>query len=189
MKKITFVFLSFFVAVLLPAQTFSWDITFLKGMERESIPISRIVRMETGETFLFTITPATNSFCYVIIYDSARKVFVLHDQPLRGGEEILFGPLRLDGTPGTETLYVIMSVEREVMLENLIQAHRNNPHSQQHSDNVHREIIRLQSTASELGEPASAFIPSGGTTRSTTQEYTTRFSGRSMYVRPIVIRH
>ena len=189
MKKASIIAFFLFTALFLYAQTLSWDIKFLRGRNRESVPISQIIRMETGQNFQIAITPAVNSFCYVIVNDSSRQIFVLHDQPIRAGNEINLGPLRLEEPSGTETLYVIMSLERQTSLENLIQSHKSNPQSRQHTDNLRREIVRLQSVASALGEPASIFIPSGGTTRGSTQEHATRFSGQSLYVRTIAVRH
>jgi len=189
MKKTMIITFFLFTAILLYAQTLSWDITFLRGRNRESIPISRTIHMETGQSFQIFITPAVNSFCYVVVYDSSRQIFVLYDQSIRAGNEITLGPLRLEEPSGTETLYVIMSLERQTSLENLIRSHRSNPQSRQNADNLRREIVRLQNTASALGEPASVFIPSGGTTRGSTQEHVTRFSGQSLYVRTIAVRH
>ena len=189
MKKIMVLAFFLFTAVLLFAQTLSWDITFLRGRNRESVPISRIIQMETGQSFQIAITPAVNSFCYIILNNSARQISILYNQPIRAGNDINIGPMRLTEPSGTETLYVIISLERQTSLENLIQTHISNPESRQHADNLRREIVRLQNTVSELGEPSSAFIPSGGTTRGSTQEHVTRFSGQSLYVRSIAVRH
>ena len=189
MKKAIALILFIACGVCLYAQALSWDIKFLRGNIRESLPISRILQMATGEIFRISITPTSDCFSYIIIYDSERKVQVIHDQPLRRGIELNLGPFLLTAPSGTETIYVIMSLERETRLEQLIQNHKNNPDSRLHSDSLRREVVRLQSEVSRLGEPASTFIPGGGTTRSNTPEYITRFTGRNIYVRTITIRH
>ena len=193
MKKIAFAFFFIFAAVCLQAQTLTWDIKFLKGLSQESEPISQIIRMNTGEFFLISITAASDCFSYVIAYDSERQIHVLHDRPLRRGQEVFLGPITIHDPPGTETIYVIMSLERQAALERLIQNHKNNPGSRQHINSLLREIGRLQNTAAGLGEPPSVYIPGGGTTRSVSGEliveYMTRFTERNNYVRPITIRH
>jgi hypothetical protein len=188
MKKITALFFFFSVAASLFAQALSWDIKFLQGRARESVAISRAVRMDNGEDFLITITPSLDCFCYVVLYDAERKIFVLHDSPLIGGAEILFGPFEIVSPAGTETLYVIMSNERQPELEGLIQSFNNSP-SRQNANNLYRKVVSLQTAASGLGEPASTFIASGGTNRGSKEEYATRFSGKDLYVRAITIRH
>jgi len=194
MKKITALFFFFTVGFCLYAQTLTWDIKFLKGTEKESVPISRQIKMETGEVFLITVMPEADCFCYVIFYDSERQISVIRNAPIQDGIEINIGPFQLEDPPGTETFYVIMSLARQKNLENLIQAFNGNPNSKQNANNLYGEVANLQKAASNLGEPASSFVASGGTTRgapgeNVQQAQVTRFSGKAMYVRAITIRH
>jgi len=189
MKKIITAFLFLTFSVCLYAQALSWDISFLRGSAQESAPISQIIRMQTGETFELSITPNAAAFCYIIFYDSQRKVFVFHNEPLTANTERTFGPFQLEAPAGTETIYVIMSLQRQANLERLIQAYNNNPSATVQANNLYREVVNLQNSVSRLGEPASSYIPSGGTTRSAVQRHVTRFSGRDLYVRAISIRH
>jgi hypothetical protein len=193
MRKVIFVFFFLYIGVCLQAQNLSWDIIFLKGTAQESVPISRQIRMEPGETFLITIKPETNCFSYVVFYNSSRNIFVLQDTPITGGVEVNVGPFELEAPPGVETIYVIIGMNRQTDLEKLIQAYNSNPNSRQNANNLYHEVVNLQTTVSNLGEPASSFIASGGTTRGTAnnalQTQVTRFSGKTMYVRAITIRH
>jgi hypothetical protein len=194
MRKIIAAFFFLYIGVYLQAQNLSWDIKFLKGTAQESVPISRQIRMETGETFLITIKPETDCFCYVVFYDSAHEIFVMRDAPITGRVEVNVGPFVLEAPPGIETFYVIISINRQTELEKLIQAYNSNSNSRQNANNLYREVVNLQTTVSNLGEPASSFIASGGTTRSgpadsIQQTQVTRFSGKAMYVRAITIRH
>ena len=189
MKKLAVLFVFITTAVCLQAQTLTWDIKFLKGRERESVPINGQIGMETGQEFLLAITPASDCFCYVLCYDSGRQIAVLFDGQLKGGSEKPLGPVKLTAPSGTETLYVIMSRTRQIKLEGLIQAQKKNPTARQETNNLYREVVSLQRTTSGLGEPASSFIPGGGTNRGTTPDYVTRFTGKNMYVRPIIIHH
>ena len=167
----------------------SWDIKFLKGQSLESVPVSQIVTMETGETFRFSVFPYADAFCYIVSHDSLRKIDVLHSGRLAGSRESFFGPFRLTLPSGTETIYVIMSLEKLSRLERYIKNYNNNPNSRLASSNLHREILNLQNSVSKLGEGISSYVPSGGTTRGSVEEYTTKFSGNNLYVRTISIRH
>ena len=189
MKKFVVLFVFITTAVCLQAQTLTWDIKFLKGRERESVPINRQISMNTGQVFLLSISPASDCFCYVVCHDSDRQIAVLYDGQLKGGNEKTLGPIEITFPSGTETLYVIISQTRQTKLEGLIQAYKNNLSSRQQANNLYDEVKNLQKTASGLGEPANSFIPGGGTTRGNTQENVTRFSGKNMYVRAITIRH
>ena len=192
MKKAVSLFILVFIALGLEAQTLSWDIKFLKGRPGESIPINQVIRMESGENFQVYINPASDCFCYVVCYDSERQIAVHYNGPLKGGIEKYIGNFAIDDQFKTETLYIIMSLARRPTLENLIRNYINNQKSRQHANNLFREVSRLQNEASSLGEPSSVFIPTGGTTRSGTSKseaYSTRFSDKNLYVRPITIRH
>jgi len=190
-KKIISLFFFVAIAVCLQAQNLTWDLKFLKGRERESVrDISRIIQMETGQPFLFSITPGSNCYCYVILYDSERKITVYHNKFL--SEERTFGPWPLGDPPGTETFYVIMSVEKQTRLENLIETYETNnnkPSSQQYADNLLTEVVNLQKKVSELGKAGSPFISGGGGFRGDFEEYVTPFSNTNLYVQPISIRH
>jgi len=188
MKKAAVLFLLATAGVCLHAQTLSWDIKFLKGSDKVSVPVSQIIRMEDGEDFLLTITPAADCFGYIVYYDSNREVSVLYNAPIKQGSDVYLGPFEVEDPPGTETLYVIISLDRQTKLENLIQAFNRNQ-SRQNANNLYREVVSLQNAASGLGEPASVFIASGGTARGDSKEYATRFSEKKMYVRAISIRH
>jgi len=188
MKKAIVLFLFLTAGVCIQAQTLSWDIKFLKGNSKESVPVNQIIRMENGEDFLLVIIPASDCFGYVVYYDSNRDISVLHNAPVKGKNEVFLGPFEVEEPPGTETLYVIISKERQTKLESLIQTFNSNQ-NRQNANNLYREVVSLQNTASGLGEPASNFIASGGTSRGSSEEYATRFSGKDIYVRAITIRH
>jgi len=196
MKKILliclFISIGVFQAYAQNAQSLTWDLQLQKGKEWEAIPKNQIITAESGQNFTFFITPESNCFCYVISQNSDRKVFILYDQPVKGDMEVKVEPLKTDNSPGAKTLYVIMSLEKQSKLEEAIKNYKNDPNSQKNANNLQGEIAKLQDTASSLGEPSSALITSGGTTRKiagvTLEEYITRFSEKKIYVRTITIR-
>jgi hypothetical protein len=168
------------------AQDLVWEIQLQTGEKVEAVPDSQAITVETGRNFFISITPETDSFCYVLSQNSRRKFFVLYDQGVRGGDGIIIEPLQADNSPGRKTLYVVVSVERQTRLEGLINTYKSNPNSNRHANNLQGEIAGLQDRISGLGEPASVIIPTGGSTRGTL-DYATRFSGRNMYVKAITI--
>jgi len=193
MKKIAlvclFVGIGVFQAFAQKAQSLTWDIQLQKGRDWAAIPKSQIITVESEQTVSFFISPESNSFCYIISQNAERKLFVLHDQPVRRKMEIKVEPLNADNSPGAKTLYVIMSLERQTTLEDAIKSYKNDTGSQRFANNLQGEIARLQDAAYGLGEPSYALITSGGTTRGqATEEAITRFSEKSLYVRAITIR-
>lgn len=168
-------------------QTLAWDIQFLKGKAQGSISDFQTITVESGDELHIAISPVLDSFCYVLIQNSERKITVLHDKSIKSGNDTIIDLIRVDDSPGTKTLYVIMSMARQTKLEDLINRYKSNPRSQRYANNLHGEIAGLQETVSGLGEPVSVIIPTGGTTRGTVQEYATRFSGKNLYVRAITI--
>ena len=206
MNKMTARYVTILLLLCLPqslisqsSESLEWQIRFLSGTKMESLPIDEIIMMENGSEFRLVITPDLDSYCYVISYGSDRQIDVLHNQILKGGTPLYLGPVRIYGVSGagnaTETLYVIMSLSRQINLERLIEYFDKNKGSQQHTNNLYREIVRLQRAVSILGESPSEIITSGGTTRSTDktdnigQSLATKFSGKEIYVIPIAISH
>ena len=192
MKKIAlvclFIGIGVFQAFAQKAQSLTWDIQLQKGKDRALIPKSQIITVENGQDISFFICPESNTFCYIISQNAERKLIVLHDQPIRSEAEIKVEPLKADNSPGAKTLYVIMSLERQTKLEDAIKSYKGDPGSQRFANNLQGEIAKLQDAASSLGEPSSALITSGGTTRGPESEDTTRFSEKSLYVRTFTIR-
>ena len=194
MKKTAFTFVVALFVICLPHSLFSqsldWQIQFLRGQNRESTPINRAIRMKNGDAFIISINADADCFCYVICYDSEQQIDVLHNQAIKAGSEVPLGPMYLTEPSGTETIYVILSFPRQEELERLISLYANSP-SRQNTSDLHREIVKLQNDASDLGEPASKIIPSGGTSRGVEegQGFATQFTGKEKYVRAISISH
>lgn len=183
MKKLVFGVIFIAAAVCLQAQNLSWEIKLYREKTNEYIPIPQIIRGENGEAFQVYITPYADCFCYMVCYDSERRqVSVWYNEPMKEGKED-YVTMGID--EGTVILYVIMSLKRQTQLENLIKSHNSNPNSRQ----VHQEVVRLQAEVSRSGEPASSFIASGGTSRGSSEEYATRFTGKEIYVRAISFSH
>jgi hypothetical protein len=170
------------------ANDLTWDIQFQKGRDFEPVPKTQIISVENGQNLSMFISPASDCYCYIISQNSARKIFILHDQPVKGDMEISVDPLCVDNTPGQKTVYVIMSLTKQAKLEESIKNYKSDTSSQKFANSLQAEIAKLQDSVSVLGEPSSALVASGGTTRGMTEEYVTRYSKKDIYVRAITIR-
>jgi len=186
----------FFWAQPVISQSLDWEIQFRNESTREYMPINEIIKMENYSGFSLAVKPDSDSYCYVIFYDSDRETHVLENQVLKGGIEKPLGPWWIEEPSGVQTMYVVMSRSRQTDLEGLMALRESNPDSRLHSNNLYREIVSLQNRVSSLGEPASAIVTGGGTTRgadttrdagTNSQILATRFSGKEIYVRPIRI--
>jgi len=192
MKKLFLVYLligmGVFQAYAQKAQSLTWDIQLLLGGEREALPKSQSITVDGEQNLFIIVSPVSDCFCYIISQNSERKLFILHDQPIKGEARIRVNPLQTDKSPGVKTMYVIMGLDKQAKLEDAIKNFKNDSNSQRYVNNLQGEIAKLQDAASELGEPASALITSGGTTRGSAQDLITRFSEKNLYVRTITIR-
>jgi hypothetical protein len=201
MKKIAFLclftgILMFSAQGVLPqqAQDMEWEIQLQMGGNGEVTPDSQTITMKKGREFSIVITPDSDSFCYVLSKNqnqkSKQKFAVLHNQRVGGGKEIILKPLQADNSPGKKTLYVIVSVERQTNLEELIKAYIKKPASSENTNKLQDEIAGLQDRVSDLGQPASVIISTGGSTRGdipVAGDYVTRFSGKNTYIRAFTI--
>jgi hypothetical protein len=191
MKKAVAVCLFVVTGVCLQAQTLSWDLRFTKMVvsgETETLPVDETISMKKGDTYLITLTPANDCYCYVVKYDRAGKISVLYDQPVKGSKVTNMEAVTIEDPRGTDTLYVIMSLKRQTKLEGLIKSF-NNDSSRQNTTNLREELASLQKTTSEGGEPPVFFVQSAGTKREIQPPYVTQFSGKDIYVRTIAIRN
>ena len=198
MRLFLLTFLLFMPKDLFPqsGKSLDWQVQFIRERNRESMPISRSIMMETGERFRLIIKADNDCYCYVLVYDSEQNIYVWYNQAVKSGSGINLEPLKLSEPSGMETIYIVISFSRQGELERLITLYNNSP-SRQNTENLYREIVRLQNAASDLGEPASAIVTSGGSFRDAVapnspddeKEWATKFSGKDLYVRAIGIRH
>jgi hypothetical protein len=189
MKKFAILFFLIAATYCLQAQTLNWDLIFEKGkpgnFESVSFKDGYNLRMETGEYYKVTVTPDPPCYCYIFFRDAEEGITVLKEGFIKSVTSL--SAFQLTEPAGRETLYIIMSLERQTSIENMIRALTNNPNSER---NLYNEIISLQSKVSTLGEPVSAFITSAGTERgSDSPASVNRYSNNSVYVRAISIRH
>ena len=196
MKRKAAVFLLLFAGICLAssygagniqeAQTLTWDLEFRIEKTQKTVEISPEIRMETGETVVITVTPATECFAYVLL-EAEQEFLIGYNGKMNGGKGEPFG-IRLEDPPGTEKLHIIMSLKPQTKLENLLQAY-NSKQNIGNRENILKEIASLQDTISRMGERPGVIVPSGGTMRGGGEEIATRFSDQDMYVKTIKLLH
>jgi hypothetical protein len=189
MKKILIIclFIGIGVCQAFAQKILTWDIQLMLGKEREPLPKNQSITVEDEQNLFVIVSPDSDCFCYIISQNSERKLFILYEQPVKGNMKIRVNPLQADNSSGAKTMYLIMSLEKQTKLEDFIKNYKSDTSSQRYANNLLGEIAKLQDKVSSLGEPSSALITSGGTTRGA-EDYLTRFSGKDIYVRTITIR-
>jgi phage-related protein len=187
-KKFAILFFLIAATFCLQAQTLSWDLIFEKGklenLESVSFSDGYDQRMKTGEYYKVTVTPDPPCYCYIFFRDAEEGITVLKEEYIKSKTSLRAYPLTEPA--GRETLYIIMSLERQTGIENMIRALTSDPISEK---NLYNEILSLQNKISPLGEPVSTFITSAGTERGGNSTNINRYSNKSVYVRAISIRH
>jgi hypothetical protein len=66
--------------------------------------------LASGDRIRFTLTGGADCFVYVAVQDAEGAVAALHGGPLRGGEALTLGPLRITPPSGKETLFSMCQV-------------------------------------------------------------------------------
>jgi hypothetical protein len=186
-------FITFFICQETQAQTFSWDISVYRYRTKEYILLSsQPIHCESGEYFEIIIKPDSDCYCYVVCTDNKQDIEPLFYEPIKGGNKVSIPDefIQFEGN-GTDTLYVIMSLERETTLESLIREFNRNKNSQ-NKNNLRREVLVLQNKFYKFGKAGSKPTSIGGDISRAIGEAdydATNFSNLNMYVIPITIQY
>jgi hypothetical protein len=169
---------------------FDWNIALVNQRSGAGINAERTVQMETGDIFHFLIKSEADCFVYVIAQGSDNSVFVFHDTPLKGGEELRVGPAELTPPPGTETFFVVVSAGPQRKLAQALEAYHKNPRSPRAARAVMSEVFAVRRDISVLDQNPEQPVFMGGTFRGGDAPVTgLRFSGSNAYVRSFNIGH
>ncbi|MDR3171887.1 MAG: hypothetical protein LBU17_09715 [Treponema sp.] len=180
------------------ALDFNQTIAILGAEELADAPEDLISHAAQEDGLSLRMSSRANAYCYVIQYGQDRKVTILNDTQIKAGAEQVFS-LSLSAASGTDTFYIIMSLNKEDKLDNYIKAYKRSPASRQSHSNVYYEVLAIQKADDPLGEPPQKFTISGGTARGAPgtaaldadapSTGTARYSGRNHYVRSISVKH
>jgi len=191
---ICFTLLICFAAVLAPAQqqgrTFRWSMALLNAKNGESVPFGEPVQSQTGEQFRLIINTAARSFLYVIAESANEEdVIVLYSGPMKNGETWNSGILVLTPPAGSESLFVITSLNEQRNLVQRIEAMNNN-YGPSQKRAVINEIFRIRGEVSRFREAPEKPVLMGGASRGNpARNEGIEFSGLGTYVKTISIEH
>jgi hypothetical protein len=199
MKKTLLIFLLLAVTLgTLSGQTgedsFSWSLSLLHEGERDPVFTEGPVRLHSGDRIRFTLTSGADCFVSVIVRDAEGAVAVLHSNPLRGGETLSLGPLRITPPSGNETVFFVVSAGETAALRRALEALRASPGSARAGQELLNHIYGLRRDISRLRENPERPLALGGSFRGTGDDTGNGtggilFSGASTYVKIITLEH
>ena len=186
-------FLFCLAAVQVPAQqskSLKWTMALQNVKTREMVPFSAPVQALTGEKYMIIIKPAEKAFCY-IIYESpdGNDVAVLYAGSLKSGEIWRSEALVFTPPEGSESLFIITSLDEQKDLAQKIAAFKKNSGLIQKRA-LMNEIFRIRSDISQFKETPEKPVLMGGASRGSAEEGEgVEFSGLGTYFKTISIEH
>jgi hypothetical protein len=195
-EKLAWVLLPFlfcFAAVQAPSQqtkSLKWSLALQNMKNSEMVPFSAPVKSSTGEQYRIIIQPEERAFCYVI-YESpdGEDMAILFSGSLKGGDFWYSEILELAAPAGSESLFIIASLdEQKNLAQRIADFEKNNGPIQKRA--LITEIFRIQSSISAFREIPEKPVLMGGATRGAPEKSQgVEFSGLGTYVKTISIEH
>lgn len=188
---------------VLPAQTDSslvWQLAFLHNVSGrlESLPISQVAQLKDGDQFKLKISADDDACCYVVFEQGDGSVAVLCNAKLKAFEtQALPGDADdalfvLSPPDGTDKIHVIVSDRPVKSVELLLAKLEKEGSAPAISRGILDEIARIKQNLSPVTEKPSKPAVMGAATRAIgtpSASASTEFSGASLYVKTIRIRH
>jgi len=188
------VFLSvFFYPVSVFAQqgkSLNWSLGLQNVKTGDLVSFSAPVQSWSGEQFRFVINPSAGCYAYVI-YESPKgdSMTVIYAGLLKSGDTWYSQVLELAPPAGSESFYVVASLDEQKTLAQRITAFNNTPGTAQRRA-VMDEIFRLRSDVSKFKATPEKPVLMGGTSRGTPDKNQgVEYSGVDTYVKTISIVH
>jgi hypothetical protein len=170
-------------------KNFTWSMALQNVRTGELLPFSAPVQSATGERFRILIQPAEACYCYVIAESSGDdSVAVIQAGALKGGEVWLSPELVLSPPRGSESLFIVVSLEEQTALSQRISAFTANSGPIQRRA-LMTEVFRLRSELSRFQETPEKPVLMGGAARGGGTDRGVEFSGLETYVKTISIEH
>ena len=167
-----------------------WSLALQNVRTGDLVPFSIPVQSWTGEQFRLVIQP--NAACYAyVIYESPSgdEVAVLFAGALKGNEAWYSQILELAPPRGSESFYVIASLEEQKVLAQRIASFNANSSSLQRRS-LMNEVFRIRGEASQFREAPEKPVLMGGASRGTPDKNQgVEYSGAGAYVKIINIEH
>ena len=196
MKKKLTVFMVILVLYFCPvyvsaqANGLLWSLALQNVRTGDLVPFSIPVQSWTGEQFRLVIQPDKACYAYVI-YESplGDEVAVLFAGALKGSEVWYSQILELAPPRGSESFYVIASLEEQKVLAQRIASFSANSSSLQRRS-LMNEVFRIRGEASQFREAPEKPVLMGGASRGTPDKNQgVEYSGVNAYVKIINIEH
>jgi hypothetical protein len=179
-----------FFCVLSPAaqdRNLSWSLALVDS-KSQGLSFSRPVPMQNGDVFSLTIAGGAACYVYVIVQDSEHNVLTLHAGPARANEAVSIGPMQVTPPEGSETFYVVVSLNEQTRLQEAINAYAKSGNSR-NSRNLINAVMEIRRFVSRLKESPEKPVYMGGAFRGETQTQGTGYSGVDTYVKTLIISH
>ena len=197
MKKFLLPVLVFLVVSSYPVLVFaqqgkslSWSLGLQNVKTGDLVSFAALVQSWTGEQFRLVINPAVECFAYVIYQSpSGNDVLVLYSGVLKTDDPWYSQVLELSPPQGSESFFVITSLEEQKPLAQRISAFRANSGTVQRRA-LMNEIFRLRSDVSKFKEAPEKPVLMGGASRGAPEKSQgVEYSGLGTYVKSISIEH
>jgi len=170
--------------------TLTWTMGLQNEATRAYYPFSAPVKVNTGEVYFIVITPASDCYAY-IVYESSDgdEIVTIFTGKLKKDETWQSIGLKISPPKGSETFYVVVSLEEQKNLATRISALNTNSGPMQRRALLN-EIYNIRSDVSQFKETPEKPILMGGAQRGDPERSQgVEFSGLSSYVKTISIEH
>ena len=168
-------------------KSFKWTMT-LQNEKTGTVPFSAPVQSANGERFKILIKPDVKSFVYIIAEDPEGEVTVLYTGAMKSNVMWSSDFLELTSPQGSESLYIVASLEEQKALAQRIDALEENAGTTQKRALIN-EVLRIRSETSKFKEAPEKPVLMGGATRGSEESEGIEFSGLRTYVKTISIEH
>jgi len=202
--------LSFFAGAALdtiegnePTVELRWALGVADATGETPTAVTRDTQLETGARLKFLVEPLSPVSVYLILQDSQGDMHLLyrHDSSSLSGEPTYVPPgaqwFELDDEPGSETFFLLASVEPLTELEGLLARHESAETASKQGlcDEIVAEIRRLHRAHRDFARPAEKPVMIGGRTRGDTSgagaidRLAMEISAQRFYGKTITIDH
>ncbi|MEI6386021.1 MAG: DUF4384 domain-containing protein [Spirochaetota bacterium] len=173
---------------------FAFNMAFLKYDKGtyQGMAFARPFTLKDGDRFQLFLNAGSQAFAYVLYSEPGGRLSLLFQSSLVAGKDSYL-PSATDGykvspPAGTERLYVIVSLERQVLFEKAVAA-LGSGDSGARAATVMDEIARIKQSLDTLAELPEKPVPMGGVTRGSSPITASQFSGQKTYVKTIRFDH
>lgn len=170
--------------------SFDWSLVLLNQGESVSVSTERPVKLQTGDRISFSLKSGADCFVSVIVRDAEGAVAALYSNPLRSGQSLTLGPMRITPPPGRETVFFVLSSREKPGLERVLDALKANPGSVRAGRDLLDQVYGLRREISQLRENPERPLAMGGSIRGAEDSSAgILFSGADTYVKILILEH